>query len=296
MSIHVYFQAIDVALVQGRVFDHVLGKGPLDDLRPELVRVATVRRSIGPWASLVSDAYWNHRDRLPDGYNNDVVMLERPYLIVEDLPARVGELVDQYHNAPGPEGVRTVVDSQVALLDPTGWNKRGRWKAKEPDFSGVEAAADKALALLAAHVSPPGARGKQKKQLELDFASDLLKFNEALQPRWELMDYFTESIVWTTRELGECFETPHALFQPLFRSHPELKKALSLPYRNETVGLYVRPENVARARRAAEAALPTPVSVEGSETRDYALNALRRLAELLCYAERRGLGFAERIC
>jgi hypothetical protein len=296
MSIHVYFQPIDVALIQGRVFDHVLGKGTLDELRPELVGVATVGRAVGPWVRLVSDANYNHRDKLPDWYNHDVVALERPYLVVEDLPARVGELVDQYHNAPGPEAVLPVVDSQMAYLDPKGWKKRGRWKAKEPNFDGVEAAADKALALLAPHVSPPGARGKQKKQLGLEFASDLLKFNEALQPRWGVMDYFTESIVWATNELGQCFETPHALFQPLFRAHPELKKALSLPYRNETVGLYVRPENVARARRAAEASLPTPVSNDGSETSDYQLNARRRLTEVLCYAERRGLAFAERIC
>jgi hypothetical protein len=66
-----------------------------------------------------------------------------------------------------------------------------------------------------------------------------------------------------------------------------------LPYRNERVGLYIRPENVPRARRAAEAELPTPVWQGGSEEEDYPTNALRRLTELLCYAERRGLGFAE---
>jgi hypothetical protein len=68
-----------------------------------------------------------------------------------------------------------------------------------------------------------------------------------------------------------------------------------LPYCNEWVGLYIRPENVPRARRAAEAELPTPVWQGGSEEEHYPTNALRRLTELLCYTERCGLGFAERI-
>jgi hypothetical protein len=297
MSIHVYFQTIDVALIQGRVFDYVQGKGTLDDLRPELIRRSTVSRGgVSPWASAVNDAAWNDKKKLPEWYNNTVVMEERPYFIAEDLPARVGELVDLYHNAATPEAARAVAETQMAHLDPKGWKKRGRWKLKEPSFDGIEERADKALAILAGHVSPAGAKGKQKKKLDLDFASDVLKLNEKLQPVWSVMDFFTESIVWTTRELGECFETPHALFEPLFGAHAELKKALSQPYRNETVGLYVRPENVARARQAAEAALPTPTSEDGAETRDYQLNALRRLTEALCYAERRGLGFAERIC
>src|SRR5262249_37257342 len=158
-------------------------------------------------------------------------------------PARVGELIELYLNAATPEAARALAESQMARLDPEGWKDPGRWKPKEASFDGVEEAADKALAILAEHVSPAGAKGKQKKKKrELKFASDVLKLNEKLQPVWNLMDYFTESIVWTTRELGECFETPHALFEPLFASHRELKKALSQPYRNEKVGLYVRPE------------------------------------------------------
>ena len=38
---------------------------------------------------------WAHRDGLPDWYKKDVVALERPYLIVENLPVGVGELVNR---------------------------------------------------------------------------------------------------------------------------------------------------------------------------------------------------------
>jgi hypothetical protein len=296
VSILVYFQPIDVDLFQGRVFDYLRGKGTLDELRPELVRVETLRRTVGPWESLLMDANYHHREKLPDWYNDDVVALERPFLITEDLPARVGELADQYHQAATPEAVRPIIDSQMAHLDPAGWNDPVRWSPEPPDFSGVEAEADQVLARLAPYASPVQARGDKKKSLDLEFASALLNFNKSLQPVWFVQAWFTEAIVEASRELLKCFETPDALFQPLFRSHPELKEALAQPYRNEKVGLYVRPENVARARKAAEAVLPTPVSQDGRETADYVVNALRRLAECLCYAERRGLGFAERIC
>jgi hypothetical protein len=296
LSIDVRYQAIDVALFQGPVFDYVLGKGPLADLRAELIRVQKVRRAAGPWQGLVMHGYWKRLGKLPAWYNNEVVGSQRPFLIVEDLPARVGELIELYHYAPTPEATRALVDSQVAILDPERWNEPGRWDLRSlppPAWPSVEESADQALALLAPYL-PPRAAGEPKEQLDLEFARQALKFNERLQPFVELRYWFTESLKGY-KELARYLETPHALFGPLFGAHPELREELSLPYRNERVGLHVRPENVPRARRAAEAGLPTPVWQGGSKEEDYRTNALRRLTELLCYAERRGLGFAERI-
>jgi hypothetical protein len=296
VSIDVHFQAIDVGLFQGPVLDYVLGKELPTGLRAELIRVQKVRRAANPWLGLVTHAYWKRLGKLPDWYNNEVVGFQRPFLIVEDLPARVGELIERYHYAPTPEAARALVDSQLAILDPERWNEPGRWDLRSlpaPDWPSVEESADQALALLAPYI-PLRAAGEPKKQLDLEFARQALKFNESLQPFVALRAWFTEAIKGR-KDLSRCFETPHALFEPLFGAHPKLKEELSLPYRNERVGLYIRPENVPRARRAAEAELPTPVWQGGSEEEDYRTNALRRLTELLCYAERRGLGFAERI-
>jgi hypothetical protein len=297
VSIDVHYQAIDVALFQGPVFDYVLGKGPPAALRAELIRVQKVRRAAGPWQGLVMHAYWKRLGKLPDWYNNEVVGSQRPFLIVEDLPARVGELIERYHYAPTPEATRALVDSQLAILDPQRWNEPGRWDLRSlppPAWPSVEESVEQALALLEPYL-PPRAAGEPEQQLDLEFARQALKFNERLQPFVELRAWFTEAIVQGRQELSRYFETPHALFEPLFGAHPELKEELSLPYRNERVGLYVRPENVPGARRAVEAALPTPVWQGGSKEEDYRENALRRLTELLCYAQRRGLGFAERI-
>jgi|GEM_PF-6937605 len=305
MSIHVYFLPIDVALFQGPVFDYLCGVGSLDVVREEIVRVVRARRMHSPWWQLVWDVYCKRDGRLPAWFDSRAVFYERPLLIVEDLPARVGELVERYHTATGPDEVRRVAQSQLALLDPEGWDRPGNWQPQEPDFTDVDAVVDRSLARLTVGVMPPVADGftppaewlerVDRDNLDLKSVSELLKFNQSLQPAWELRYWFTESIRGASRELNACFETPHALFEPLLEEHPELESALSSRWRNERVGLYIRPENVPAARLAAEAVLPTPVCVGSSEKEEPSTNALRRLAEVLCYAERRGLGFAERI-
>lgn len=296
MSIHVTFMPIDVNLFQTKVFGYLRGTETVDDLRPQMTRAATNAAFVQPWSLLLIGTHYDSPDKLPAWFNHEVVCLERPYFIVEDEPVRVAHAAEDYHLAPGPKALRAAVNAQLAVLDPEGWQKRGRWKATEPDLSGVEGKVDAAFALLAKYLAAPPKKGKggkaKKAGWDLEFASDVLGFNEALQPCWSVNEYFTESIIGVSAALTGCFEIPHALFRPLFKEHPELQKALSSPHRNETVGLYVPPSRVGRARRAAEAALPTPHPEDGE---GYEVNALRRLTEVLTYAERNGLGFAERI-
>jgi hypothetical protein len=196
VSIDVHYGAIDVALFQGPVFDYVLGKGPPAELRAELIRVQKVRRVAGPWLGLVTHAYWKKLGKLPD-WTTTRSSGQRPFLIVEDLPARVGELIERYHYASTPEATRAVVDSQMAILDPERWNEPGRWDLRSqpaPDWPSVEESADQALALLAPYI-PPRAAGEPKQQLDLEFARQALKFNERLQPFVALRYWFTEAII-----------------------------------------------------------------------------------------------------
>lgn len=69
MSIKVYFQTIDFDLIQGLVFDYVRGKGTLESLRPRLCRRFEVIREFVPWKRLVSEAYRNRSDKLPDWFD-----------------------------------------------------------------------------------------------------------------------------------------------------------------------------------------------------------------------------------
>jgi hypothetical protein len=101
---------------------------------------------------------------------------------------------------------------------------------------------------------------------------------------------------WATAEYRECLERPDELFRPLFAAHPELEEALTplagwYPWCS-AAGLYVRPANVPRARQAVEAAVHR---AQGwYEADEPAREVLLDVADLLRYAEPRGLGLIER--
>jgi hypothetical protein len=294
VSYIVTFQTIDVGLVQGLVFDYVRGKGTLEVLRPQVRRRYETILAFVPWKGAVAEAYREHRDRFPAWFNLKAFE-HRRFLIVEDAPDRVAELVDLYHNAPDDATVHGLIESQLALLGPKGSNEPWRWVPKPVEWGwDVDEQVERSMALLPPYAATPD--GGRKKPLDREFARDVLEFNEDLQLVAEVNDYPLGTVAhWATSEFSECLEPPDDLFRPLFAEHPELEADLarvdldSLFY---GAGRYVRPANVPRARRAVEASLPEAGELDVSD--EFALNALRELAELLRYAERRGLGLIER--
>jgi hypothetical protein len=293
VSLNVYFQPIDVGLIQGLVFDYVRGKGTLEALRPQLRRRWDVLRAVVPWRRLVSEACRDRGGKLPEWFDGEAFG-RRHFFIVESAPDRVAELMELYHNAPDEDAVRRLIRSQLAILiDPKGVNEPGRWTPQPVEWHwDVDEQVEQKLALLAPYAAAPG--GGTKKPLDNDFTRDLLELNEGLQPVGEVDDYPLGTVAgWATAEFRECLEPPDDLFRPLFAAHPELEKDLAAEGRYPWcygAGLYVRPANVPRARRAVAASLTDDWGV----TDEFALNALRELADLLGYAERRGLGLIER--
>jgi hypothetical protein len=295
VSLNVYFQPIDVGLIHGLVFDYLRGKGTLEALRSPLRRRWEILRAVVPWRRLVSEAYREGSDKFPDWFDGKAFE-RRHFFIVENAPDRVAELMDLYLNAAGEGAVRRLISSQLALLDPEGVNEPGRWTPKPVAWGwDVEEQVEGEMALLAPYAATPG--GGPKKPLDNEFTRDLLKLNEGLQPIAEVDDYPLGTVVgWATAELRECLEPPDDLFRPLFAAHPELEEALAAKGRYPWcygAGLFVRPANVSKARRAVEASLRGEAG-EWYDTDEFALNALRELADLLRYAERRGLGLIER--
>jgi hypothetical protein len=150
-----------------------------------------------------------------------------------------------------------------------------------------------AAALLAG--APPMARADEPPARSSSIR-DLQELNEGLHPGAEVYDYPLGTVAfWAAEEFRECLEPPDDLFRPLFDEHPKLAHVLESkwPYLGSYgAGMYVRPANVSKARRAVEASLPA--SGEWDFENDFALNALWELANLLRYSERRGLGLIER--
>jgi hypothetical protein len=102
---------------------------------------------------------------------------------------------------------------------------------------------------------------------------------------------------WATPEYRECLERPDDLFLPLLTAHPELEEALAeleggYPWCSGA-GMYVRPANVSRARRAVEASLRGEAG-QWYDSDRYTLEVMLDVADLLRYAEPRGLGLIER--
>src|SRR5262245_7269642 len=179
MSINVYFQTIDVDLIQGLVFDYVRGKGTLESLRPQLRRRFEVIREFVPWKRLVSEAHRDRSDKVPNWFDG-AAFARRHFFIVEDAPERVTELTALYHNAPDEETVLRLIRAQLAILDPKSVNEPGRWVPKPVKWEwDVEERVDRTMAILAPYAATQD--GGAKKPLENVFTSDLLKFNEALQ-------------------------------------------------------------------------------------------------------------------
>jgi hypothetical protein len=297
VSLNVYFQPIDVGLIQGLVFDYVRGKGTLEALRTPLRRRWEIGRTVGPWKRMLSEVYRAGGDKLPDWFDGETFQ-QRHFFIVENAPERVAELMDLYLHAPDDGAVRQLIGAQLALLDPEGVNVPGRWAPKPVEWRwNVEEQVERSMALLAPYAATPG--GKPKKPLDNEFTRDLLELNEDLQPIDEVYDYPLGTVVgWATAELGECLEPPDDLFRPLFAEHPDLEEDLSSEGRYPWcygAGMYIRPANVPRARQAVEASLPEDRRWRPSyDSYDFAPAALWKLANLLRYAERRGLGLIER--
>jgi hypothetical protein len=102
---------------------------------------------------------------------------------------------------------------------------------------------------------------------------------------------------WAPAEYRECLERPDDLFQPLFAAHPELEAALAAleggyPW-CPGAGLHVRSANVSRARESVEASLRGEAG-ECDDSDRFTLEVLLDVADLLRYAEPRGLGLIER--
>jgi hypothetical protein len=296
MSLNVVYQTIDVGLIQGRIFDCVRGKGTLEALRPQVRRKFEVIREFAPWKRLVCEAYRDGSDKLPDWFDG-AAFERRRYFIVESAPDRVAELSDLYHNVPDEAAVRRLVRSQLAILDPESVRDPGRWTPKPVEWDwDVEEQVEYRMAPLARYAAPPG--GEPKRPLDHRFTSALLQFNEGLQLTAYSDNYYCLKGLanWVGAEYRECLEWPDDVFRPLFAAHPELEEDLAKsPGRYPwcpAAGMYVRPANVSRARRAAEAALHR---AQGWLDADLpAREVLQDVADLLWSAERSGLGVIER--
>jgi hypothetical protein len=296
MSLSVYYETIDVDLIQGLVFDYVRGKGTLEALRPRLRQRWEVLRAFVPWKRLVLEVYRDGSDKFPDWFDAEAFERRR-FFIVENAPDRVAELTDLYYHAPDEDAVRQLIRSQLAILVPRSVNEPGRWTPKPVEWDwDVEEQVERQMTLLTPYAARPD--GDPKKPLDNEFTGALLKFNEGLQLVAYSDNYYClEGLAgWATAEYRECLERPDDLFLPLLAAHPELEEALAAleggyPW-CPGAGMYVRPANVSRARRVVEAAVHRPQGWYDADRP--AREVLLDVADLLAYAERRRLGLIER--
>src|SRR5262249_15077921 len=155
----------------------------------------------------------------------------------------------------------------------------GRWAPKPVKWDwDVEEQVERKMTVLAPYVATGGKSKKSQKPLDNAFTSAVLSLNEGLQLVAEVDDYPLETVTgWATPGFAKCLEPPDELFRPLFAAHPELEEALAVEgrYPWSGAGMYVRPANVSKAWRAAEASVRK--AEKWRSPNEFALNALLEL-------------------
>jgi hypothetical protein len=311
MEFDVSFHPVDVELIQGRLLPFVEGKGEIDDLVEDAVRISKVRLRAHAWALGLLHHSQAENDSKPrkkgakpapswrHKFDSNLHVWGRPFFITVQRPDQVSRAVDRYLKAK-PEDVDAIADDMLRILDP------GLVDKVEPDrdnplprddrlAAGIREPMDLFRECFKAHskkekLRVPGGELVAPAELFKDsFALSALSFAALFRPGWTARGH-----VWPTGLLEEAglevpplFETAAPLFQPLLSKVPEIAERMENTISgNRMVGGYVSPDNVSDLRIYLEEHLDKFRSAECRVD-------FQKILEAVQDAEREHMGFAE---
>jgi hypothetical protein len=311
MGFDVSFQPVDVELIQGRLLPFVEGRGDIDDLVEDAVRITKVRFRANAWAlellrhsqaeneSKPRKKGAQHPPSWRDKFDSDLHVWGRPFFITALRPDQVSRAVDRYLKAQ-PEDVDAIAHEMLRILDP-GLVDKVVLDADSPLLGDDQLAAGirepmdlfrecfKARSNKKKVRIPDGNRVEPAELFKNSFALRALSFAALFRPGW-----IARGRVWPTALLEEAglevppfFETSAPLFQPLLSKVPEIAENMENTISaNRMVGGYVSPDNVSDLRIYLEEHLDKFRSAECRV-------AFQKILEAVQYAEREHMGFAE---
>lgn len=295
---------VDTKLMTERLIPALLGQASIDDILDRAADLSVVARRAEQWAYRImqlTQELSNKQDdvdpdedgpylRLP-GWNTDLSVWGRPFLIIADTVDESLAALDQYMQCTQNDlaAVDRIAASMLAKLD----TKKGGWPS---DVHPARVAMFEAVYPLAEHLpelkkkdQKPADPAKTRRRWEMiletyregwaqrdskrkiksevleepsrpaDLAREapyiLLNLAAQVLPGW-----MARGTVWPTQlfekigvPVSHVFETPTPLFEPLVRAFPAIEENFRTTITmNHSLGGYVRPENVSTLRALLE--------------------------------------------
>ncbi|MBX3249664.1 MAG: hypothetical protein KF901_20980 [Myxococcales bacterium] len=282
--------------VVARLTEYIVGRGSIDDLVAEAVRLEKVRFRANAWGLGVSKL------RREGRFDPFLHVWGRPFFVTVEGDA-VGEAIDRYLDARTDAEVDAIAKEMLRALDPALADEvepsnEGSLPDDEALAIGLRASLDLIRAAWAAPrggtvVVPSGEAVPAEELLWREVPLTVLTFAAHLRPGWMDRGY-----VWPTVLLGEAgvetslFETPEPLLGPLLDRVDQRFFLHTTILENYMVGGYVAAAKVPALRALLEEHQETLVAVHDGPSAEMQLS-VAKLLEAVRDAERRGLAFAE---
>jgi hypothetical protein len=286
---------VDEGLVRERVLPWLAGRGAIDDLEREAIRIEQVRHRAKAWALAAV--------RLDHALDSQLHVWGRPFLIVGDEAEGVSAAIDEYLAAT-PATVDAIARRHLARADPS---LPGRvptpnaWLDVAAARSAVMGIPELLRRAMACHATgqdielPGGDLSDPAVLLSREIPLRVLQFAARFRPGW--MD---RGRVWATARFeaigvscDDLFEPSAALFGELTR-FPGLEPFIdSTITENYMVGGWVPAAKVATLRQRLEARREAFARDEDGARDEYLETSHAKLLEATKDAERRGLPFCE---
>jgi len=301
MGFDISFHPVDTAFIEATVFPYVRGESSLDEVVARAVATEKVRFRAKAWALGVLSG------RPPRGFETDLHVWGRPFLIAGDEPSEVSAAIDRYLAAT-PETVdalcremleriakglsKKVAPDEDAEL-PSDQEIAESVRFKLDDFRKCYAAIQagkKKVKISNGHTIEP------RSLFETDFALAVIEFAARFRPGW-----MARGVGWPTMMLGavksarSIFESPEVLLAPVLEPlGVELDHEGTIS-ENFMVGGFVPAKKVPRLAQALEKheeeALEALTDEDWEE--DEARLHLRKVREAVADAASRKIAFCE---
>ncbi len=308
MGWDISYHPIDPTFVHARVLAYVRGERTIDDLVASAVRLAKVRFRANAWGLGLVEL---SRTRDVPGFNPDLHVWGRPFLITDRDPAAISSSIDAYLEVP-IERVDALAERMIAALDPhlagpgiVKPSAEGDLPDDDDLILGIRGNLDlfrAARATIVAGdrevVAPDGRVHDARALFASDFPLTAVTFAAQFRPGWMARGYG-----WPTQLFAEIdvdtsalFTMPTDLFAPLLGEIPEIEEQLATTIQqNYSLGGYVAPSGVPTLLELLDRhslAIDDWARSEGWGD-DGAQSYLVGIREAALDAQRRGFGFLE---
>jgi hypothetical protein len=290
---------VDLKMV-ARVTDYIAGKGSIDDLVKDAVRVAKIRFRANAWGLGVTNL-----KKAPDAFDTSLHVWGRPFFVAASGTEAIGEMIDRYLAAKTSAQADAIAKENLALLD------KALPKRVKPTKDGslpndaklAESIRRNIELLRSAHTAaktkggtvklPNGEDSDAAHLLEREVPLQVLTFCAASRPGWMDRGYVWPTTLFARVKIktGKLFTPPRAMLGKLGDEKRKwfLERAIT---ENYMVGGFVSAKDVPAFCKLLEKSRAKLEGAFGDPDQEVA-TSVRKLVEAAEDAKMRKLAFAE---